>query len=250
MSQNIDGPFTWKEAERVLREGRNPYSRKVYNNTYLTFDGNIISLVLHETPIMTLYPDGDVTVCMGGWNTPTTRKRLNDYLPYGWQIVVRNRIPYINHPWSSISDPVTIPFVEGMTLHPDGNITLPRDPYVEEEKRRQLLADIRAYAKGFAKALPVPPPDTGDCWYCMLRIKDTNVPMGESFKNTDHLISHMEHNYYVPSLLYRALEVRGYGGFYFSAAFGQKGVFDPDDKWYKKTIARAITDYMCQQFGI
>ena len=75
--------------------GRCKDSRKVANNTYLerraatfTIKGKTtgigsIALKLHNTDIMTAYPDNTVTLNTGGWRTVTTKARMNDFLPFG-----------------------------------------------------------------------------------------------------------------------------------------------------------------------
>lgn len=65
----------------------NRRSRKVANNTYLERKGDgSISLRLHDTDVVNFRPDGSVAVDTGGWFTNTTRARINDVLPGGWQL--------------------------------------------------------------------------------------------------------------------------------------------------------------------
>lgn len=63
-------------------------SRKLENNTYLILDPHdkTISIRLHYTDIITMHPDGSFEVNNGGWQTKTTLRRLNDYLPGGWSV--------------------------------------------------------------------------------------------------------------------------------------------------------------------
>ena len=82
------------------------------------------------------------------------------------------------------------------------------------EPDKALIKRIKEYASGFASALPVSPPDKGDCWGCLFHESGNdsphNFPMG-----TDHLIGHFggtedqPEPYYVPSLLMRVLKEHG-----------------------------------------
>ena len=58
-------------------------SRKLCNNTYLQRRGDDIAVVLHGTDVITLHPDGSFTLDSGGWQTATTKNRMNRYMPVG-----------------------------------------------------------------------------------------------------------------------------------------------------------------------
>jgi hypothetical protein len=79
--------MTYAEADRQL-QGRCKKSRRIARNTYLERDavGTAIYVRLHSTRIITLRADGTVRLCMGGWNTITTKDRLNRFLPRPWQV--------------------------------------------------------------------------------------------------------------------------------------------------------------------
>lgn len=64
--------------------GRCKESRKVGRNTYLKRrPNNAIALRFHNTDILTFYKNGRIEVATGGWNTITTRQRINQFLPGG-----------------------------------------------------------------------------------------------------------------------------------------------------------------------
>jgi hypothetical protein len=63
--------------------GRCKDRRKVANNTYLERRADSIALKLHNTDIITTYPDNTVTLNTGGWQTVTTKARMNEFLPFG-----------------------------------------------------------------------------------------------------------------------------------------------------------------------
>jgi hypothetical protein len=73
---------TYKELDAKL-QGRCRDSRKVANNTYLKRDRyrNDIAVHLHSTDVLIFHANGDIWINTGGWNTPTTRDRINMFLP-------------------------------------------------------------------------------------------------------------------------------------------------------------------------
>lgn len=61
-------------------------TRKLGNNTYVEvpdYADDIIGVRLHATVIVTYHRDGRIILNTGGWNTPTTRDRLNQLTPLG-----------------------------------------------------------------------------------------------------------------------------------------------------------------------
>jgi hypothetical protein len=66
-------------AERLT--GRNHDSRKVANNTYMVRHDDSIGIVLHNTEIVTFFPDGTIALDHGGWRTNTTKERINSWAP-------------------------------------------------------------------------------------------------------------------------------------------------------------------------
>lgn len=75
--------MTFTQAREKLG---NRDSKKVANNTYLmarrTPEGEYyIALRLHETDIIEFYENDEMAVFTGGWQTVTTKARINEYLP-------------------------------------------------------------------------------------------------------------------------------------------------------------------------
>lgn len=68
----------WIIADSFLN-GRN--RRKYAPNTYFErISENVIGVKFHQTFIVSMHKDGTLTLNSGGWNTMTTRKRINDVL--------------------------------------------------------------------------------------------------------------------------------------------------------------------------
>lgn len=86
-------------------------SKKVANNTLEIDHGNGKSSIrLHDTDILT-FENGKVTLDSGGWQTVTTKQRLNRFLPSGYRITQKNFEWFVNTPNGG-----KVAFSDGMTL--------------------------------------------------------------------------------------------------------------------------------------
>lgn len=198
----------YQELDSQL-QGRCRESRKVGNNTYLRRRGDAIAVRLHSTDVLTFAADGSVTLDSGGWRTVTTKERMNRFLR-GPRVYQENSVLYVAVPGPSglpyADDARRYYFEDGMTIGPDGTVTGAElyDPAREKETRR-LKAAVNRYCKSFVAAFvagKVPRPGGGDCWGCCMVADNGRAPMG----GADHIRSHLEERYYVPSLLHRAVE--------------------------------------------
>lgn len=70
----------YKQVDAMLR-GRCSYRRKIDNNTYLVriANGDIV-VTLHGHEIVTLRPNGDTVLDSCGWQTMTTKDRMNQFV--------------------------------------------------------------------------------------------------------------------------------------------------------------------------
>jgi len=63
--------------------------RKLGNNTYLEIEPDynsstdVYCVRLHATRIVYLYANGAITLNAGGWQTPTTKQRMFEFIPRG-----------------------------------------------------------------------------------------------------------------------------------------------------------------------
>jgi hypothetical protein len=158
---------------------------------------------LHSTDIITFRKDGTIVANTGGWQTVTTKARLNEYLPVG--IYQRGGLWY----WEGGE-----PFTEGDTIR-DGKVVAQRQDDKADKKLRKAVA---AYAKLYHA--PLPPPGPGDCWHCHLQSQNGET-MGDAFKDKEHLLSHIKEGYVVPSLAYHALKEAGNSDLVIAGAFHQ-----------------------------
>lgn len=101
--------MTHTEAVNMVRGKRNANRRKVGNNTYAEMlpDGSV-GILLHSTYVVKIHPDNTYTLQTGGWQTLSTKDRINEFAPvriyqhkYQWFVVQRGR---------------ELPFVDGMVV--------------------------------------------------------------------------------------------------------------------------------------
>lgn len=96
-----------KSRKEIYTDNGIVSSKLVKNNTRLTVykDGRRV-LRLHQTDIITWTTDGKIVINMGGYDTKTTRQRLNEFLP-NLSVYRKKRKTYIQG----------IEFKEGMEFH-------------------------------------------------------------------------------------------------------------------------------------
>lgn len=185
-----------------LMNGRN--RKKLANNTYARKEkvNGLTCLIvrLHSTDIVQAYTSKTI-YSSGGWLTPTTKNRINEYLPSGFRLY-SERGQWIlqegdwetgtRHYWQdglSITDGV----VQG-ALPPD-----------EEANKRALRNRIKAFCRRYMEnfqAGRIESPGSGDCMICSMFRQGRDGPEHD----VSHLDAHMEENYYVPSLLHNAMK--------------------------------------------
>jgi hypothetical protein len=147
-------PTDWLDADAFLAGGRDKSRRTVANNTYLRrgYGGESIDLVLHSTAIVTYARDG-LTVRMGGWDTVTTRDRINRALPGPWRIG-NQRIGRTSEPWVWHGGYPVLPFVDHLTIDPDtdtirmdGETIMSADDIHAERARIEAVREKRAASR-------------------------------------------------------------------------------------------------------
>ena len=132
--------------------------RKLGHNTIIIDYGERILVRFHSTNLVE-FRAGSVTLKAGGWETVTTRERINAYLPKGmwrgsewvgmrggvWQQLGRM---YLTVKGIS-SSAETFHFQDGITLHDDGRVTLGVDG--PEASGADPKADAREYNRDRAR---------------------------------------------------------------------------------------------------
>lgn len=118
-------------SAREYLTGRCALRRKLQNNTYLELRGygpagkEPVAVRLHSTDVLTFHADGSIRVSTGGWDTSTTRDRIDTYLPSGWHVWSERGATILGNgvPWSSKGRVLDCAIVNGtVTITPDGKI--------------------------------------------------------------------------------------------------------------------------------
>ena len=198
----------YSSAGITLETARNVESGKpLQNNTRLFARGSDYAIRLHETDVVTIHNNGTYTLNTGGWQTVTTKERINSYAPVSlWQ---KNGLWYLS------ADGQTYNFTDGMTVDMDGK-PIDANPIdgTLEKRKRQLDRKVAKYVKGYLAHIQkngLESPGPGDCCGCLFAIScKPKVERGKEMMGFDHYLSHFDEEYYVPSLLWRAVVEQGF----------------------------------------
>ena len=228
-------------------------SRVIENNTirYHKSDGTRV-IRLHFTDIVTFHPDDSITLNSNGYQTPTTKDRMNRFSPF--QIYQEKNIWYVVN---NYGEGETHVFADGITFYLNGTVKGEgEDPKVFIK----LNKEINKYVKGYMTALvnrQIRLPSGGDCWDCYMKGDDGRT-MGDMKKfnpgEENHITSHFKEKYYVPTLLINAMEEFGCSqaaqhaaGFWMGAHSERSEFFESVGK---DQIAKSMKRYLKRRLGM
>lgn len=209
-------------------------SRKLGNNTYLERRGVDIAVRLHSTDIVTFHPDGSATLNSGGWQTVTTKDRINAFSEA--RLYQKSGIWYVS---SAL-------YHDGMKIDADGNPINAASPERYEKAKKQIDKMVSAYIRGFiadAKENGIQGPSSGDCWGCCMR----DVATGKTVMGVGHILEHFRENYYVPSLLINALSDRGDPASVFQYFRSRPEAFRTDLQRYFRRMKPALVEAIMKE---
>jgi hypothetical protein len=113
----IPVPTSQSEALAMLQDRPR---RTIGNNTHLTsYPDGCVGLVLHWTEVVTCHPDGSLSLDSGGYETTTTKDRINKAL------ADRGRVYADDFAWyyaPAFDFTARVPFQDGMTVNADGTV--------------------------------------------------------------------------------------------------------------------------------
>jgi len=183
-------------------------TKKLENNTYLdTLEAGNFGVKLHNTYIVIVSPDETYELNSGGYRTVTTKDRINKYAPV--------RIWQERGIWYLYDREL---FYDGILVDREGNILSEKLDVTREEKGKKLIDKmVSKYIKGFIAHIKdgkLEDPNNGDCWGCCMEAKTVEGVVSTEPFGYDHYLSHFEEEYYVPSLLWKA--IRGNKAFVWS----------------------------------
>ena len=88
--------MTHERAVAIVRGKSGKARRKIGNNTIgVIHDDGSVGIILHATEVVRIHADGRYTLNTGGWQTVTTKARINQYSPV--RVYARDFIWYV-HP--------------------------------------------------------------------------------------------------------------------------------------------------------
>lgn len=94
--------------------------QKVCHNTWIRHEGTFVIVRYHATDIALINWDGSVTANSGGYETATTKTRLNALLPGNVVISQKDHRWYY---WKVVDGvKVKVPFMSYTTVYPDGTV--------------------------------------------------------------------------------------------------------------------------------
>jgi len=211
--------------------------RKLGNNTYLVIrDDDGYGIRLHDTEVVIHYKDR-IVLNSGGYKTLTTKSRMNDYSTH--TIYQKNHVWYVDN---------EIPFEDGITLYNNGTIKgQGKDPKETIALTKRVKQYSKDYAKEFMKG-NIPKPSNGDCWGCLFH-KDGKPTIAK-----DHILSHLDDKYYVPSMLYNMLD-SGYLSLYAQGVISEIWNDEPINDLYSlelvsEQIQKAIYKFCARDLGL
>ena len=131
-------PTNYAEADEILgspavnRLGKE--LKIAHNTTIRRVDSDTIAIRLHDTDVITFHdglPSGHgsgwigwTVVNSGGWQTVTTKERINRYLPEGWRLHQKDFVWYLSNS-TGVNGLSDREFVDGLELLKFEQTTLP-----------------------------------------------------------------------------------------------------------------------------
>jgi hypothetical protein len=223
--------YSWHWADSKLA-GRD--TRLVARNTRLVRHEDHIGLRLHDTEVVKYHRNGDVSLDSGGWLTPVTKERMHRFT----DAFVGSTKGRWHVTWGSR----TVPFANGMVLHPDGSVSgIPSDEEVAAQDAANKAArdDIARFLKGITPARIVAAFDNmgGDCILC--RVGDTSC-----------LALHVEEDYLHGTLMMRALEAKGFNVSVMSGYIYHEAERGRIDRALTDSLRRYLTRAMVQAVAV
>lgn len=215
-----------RETMRELMQGVEHVGkvRKIDHNTveYVAPNGNV-TIRLHHTDVAVRNKDGSLTLNTGGWQTITTKSRLNSLLRQVNAYLYQSKGQWYI---SKVGADSTVPYFDG--------ICVPQcfdDPKAQakgekaEAASARLSKKIREYVKRIPNDAPAAQmPGPGDCWHCGMF--DRVERPGQKTRDPEHLLAHLKEGYVPGWLIVNALRWAGATDYAVQLAFSEGGYWN------------------------
>lgn len=186
-----------KSVSKPVKSSKAANARNTFK---IEYEDGSIAYRLHKTDVVT-FTDHSIILNSGGWRTPTTKERINEFAPTQFRVSQDKGLWHVHTPKG------TFDFYDGIEFSLDGQ---PKKEIKTDVKKIEKLKDQigKFVAKITKENLPLP--NGGDCWLCALRTSEGKT-MGElGTGNADHLLQHVKEGYLHGSLLVNAMRAYGY----------------------------------------
>lgn len=202
-------------------------SKLVARNTLdYTNDFGVRRIRLHSTDILT-FKKNEFVIDTGGWNTHTTRNRLNQHLPSPWRVYTKKARAYLTNGEIDVEFNKTVKVVNGK---PRADVTMAAN--------NKLFMAIDKYMKAWKeKGLPTVEESGGDPWVFTEGKIDKHI-----------MLDWVKSKYVFRKLYYMALKYAGLtdqGAYYFMRSADTNGL---DSMAYRRIrryvrVCLGFTDY-------
>lgn len=217
---------------------------------YVTTEGATVTR-LHLTDVVQAMPGGRFRLDSGGWQTMTTKDRINDALRGSGFVVTSGKgVWHVaagpSHAYdygAAVAD--SVPFFDGMIL-PDAFTSGRKKAEREGARVERTKAQIKKFVCDAIKpGKPVPVPSGGDCWLCSMMDAEPEARRESSghnirearTRNDSHLLEHVREKYMHGSLIVNAFRYAGFADAGISLiCFGTR----PDHARIRRTVRRYL----------
>ena len=111
--------MNYDQALEFIAKGKDKNSRRYSPICTLWQEPDHIAVQLHATDIVKLYPNGDVQLYTGGWETSTTKAYMNAFLPACVYVFQKEFSWYVNIGTMEVLD-----FEENMVINANMTVGL------------------------------------------------------------------------------------------------------------------------------
>lgn len=235
----------YTEAVGLMETARDADAGKpLENNTRLHRRADGYAIRLHATDVVTIHDDGTYTLDSGGWRTVTTKARINAYSPA--------RIGSIRGVWhvfgrNGDAGSTLALYRDGMRVdaagRPVGGVGSADDDAAYMRTAKRVDAMIAGYVRGFVAELgkgDFPAPGAGDCFGCQFVAEGEDKGSAKAgVFGVSHILEHFREGYFVPSLLWRAMQRRGNPSFVWQMVTripNSADIAASDLRWYLRGV--------------